>query len=143
MRIENDEGLTIADGDRKGTDLQERCFDFACRIIGLIDEISSKGATDRGLASQLLRSGTSIGANVEEADAAQSRADFVSKLTIALKEARESYYWLRLLKRTGKMPHNEDAESLLVEANRLVAILTSIVRNTKDNTPPKEGSARV
>ena len=73
---------------------------------------------------QLVRAGTSIGANLEEADAAQSKADFVSKCTISLKEARESHYWLRILKATGKA----EVERLLAEANELIAILTTIVR---------------
>ena len=73
---------------------------------------------------QLLRAGTSIGANLEEADAAQSKPDFVSKCTISLKEAREAHYWLRILKATGKA----EADRLLGEANELIAILTTIVR---------------
>ena len=79
----------------------------------------------RDLTRQLLRSGTSIGANLEEADAAQSKPDFISKCTIALKEARESHYWLRLLRASGKM---RDGDRLLSDANELVAILTAIVR---------------
>jgi four helix bundle protein len=73
---------------------------------------------------QLVRAGTSIGANLEEADAAQSKPDFISKCTISLKEARESHYWLRILKATGKA----EADRLLSEANELIAILTTIVR---------------
>jgi len=79
------------------------------------------------LAAQLVDSGTSIGANLEEADAAQSRADFISKCSIALKEARESHYWLRLMRATRKI----DNETLLAEWNELVAILTTIVRKTR------------
>ena len=143
MRIEDSEPLVIADGDvRKGADLQDRCFDFACRIVALNDALAKRGPSARSIGSQLLRSGTSIGANVEEADAGQSRADFLSKLTIALKEARESYYWIRLLVRTGKLRDEDHAESLMTEANRLVAILTSIIRNTKDNQSSKEVSPR-
>ena len=78
---------------------------------------------------QLLRSSSSIGANLEEADAAQSKADFTHKCTIALKEARESHYWLRILVATKKIEN----EHLLSDCNEIVAILTSIARkaNTK------------
>jgi four helix bundle protein len=108
---------------RKGDDLRERAFRFACDVIALHDSLGGAGARD--LTRQLLRAGTSIGANLEEADAAQSRPDFISKCTIALKEARESHYWLRLLRATGKM---SDGDRLLGESNELVAILTTIVR---------------
>jgi four helix bundle protein len=108
---------------RKGDDLRERAFRFACDVITLHDSLGRAGARD--LTRQLLRAGTSIGANLEEADAAQSRPDFISKCTIALKEARESHYWLRLLRATRKIPNGEQ---LLSDANELVAILTTIVR---------------
>ncbi len=87
----------------------------------------------RTLANQLLRSGTSIGANVEEGQASQSKADFISKYSIACKEARETHYWLRLLAATDIIPHQRLA-SLETECNELIAILTTIVkkmRNTK------------
>ncbi len=78
---------------------------------------------------QLMRAATSIGANLEEADAGQSRPDFLSKCTIALKEGREALYWLRLLRATGKL--DEGVESLIHECDRIVAVLTTIVRKTK------------
>jgi four helix bundle protein len=78
---------------------------------------------------QLMRAATSIGANLEEADAGQSRADFVSKCTIALKEAREALYWLRILSATGKL--DESADPLMHECDRIVAVLTTIVRKAK------------
>ena len=82
------------------------------------------------LARQILRSGTSIGANLEEAAAGQSRADFVSKCNIALKEARERHYWLRLFVEAQVVPP-EKLEGLLGESNELVAILTAIVKNAR------------
>jgi four helix bundle protein len=85
----------------------------------------------RTLANQLLRSGTSIGANVEEGQAGQSRADFLSKLSIACKEARETHFWLRLLAATELVPEPRLTE-LLNEANQLVAILTAVIRKTKE-----------
>jgi four helix bundle protein len=78
---------------------------------------------------QLLRAATSVGANLEEADAAQSRADFVSKCTIALKEGREAHFWLKLLKATGKIDETYDA--MIHECDRIVAVLTTIVKKTK------------
>ena len=113
---------------RKGDDLRERAFRFACDVIALTDSIHARGPSARDLARQLMRAATSVGANLEEADAAQSHADFISKCTISLKEARESHYWLRLLHATRKA---DDAEPLLRECNELVAILTTIVRKAK------------
>lgn len=82
------------------------------------------------LARQLLRAGTSIGANVEEAQAGQSRADFINKYSIALKEARESIYWLRLLKTAG-ICANGEPEALRQEAEQIARIIGSIIVNTK------------
>jgi len=84
------------------------------------------------LASQFWRSGTSIGANVEEAQAAQSRADFKSKMGIAAKEASETIYWLRLARDTGILG-SKNAEDLLAQASSIQKILTSIVKTTSEN----------
>jgi four helix bundle protein len=115
---------------RKGADLQMRVFEFAAVIVELVDVVATRGMSARVLA-KLLRAATSIGANLEEADAAQSRADFLSKCSIALKEARESHYWLRLMHRTRKIVAADGAEHLLEECNRIVAILTTIVRKSR------------
>jgi four helix bundle protein len=80
----------------------------------------------------LLRSGTSIGANVEEGQASQSRADFVSKYSIACKEAREIHYWLRLLAATD-ITSKDRRGDLMDEANQLITILTTIIKKTKAN----------
>jgi four helix bundle protein len=114
-------------------DLCERTFDFSIRIYKLCRELNKKGTNETTICRQLLRSGTSIGANVEEAQAGQSRADFLSKYNIALKEARETYYWLRLLNTVDVFTENE-LESILNESNELVAILTTVVKNTRNNT---------
>ena len=79
-----------------------------------------------------MRSGTSIGANVEEAQAGQSRADFIAKYSIARKEARETHYWLRLLAETHIISKKR-LENLLDESNQLISILTTIIRKTKEN----------
>ena len=111
----------------KGDDIRQRAFLFACEIVELCDQVAKRGFSARRLASQLVSAGTSIGANLEEADGAQSRADFVSKCTIALKEARESHYWLRILRNTGRL--GEDR--LVGECNEIISILTTIVRKTR------------
>jgi len=111
-------------------DLPERTFEFACRVVLLCQALDKGNGVSRTLANQLLRSGTSIGANVEEGQAGQSRADFVSKYSIACKEARETNYWLRLLAASDivKEPKLKD---LIEESNQLIAILTTIIKKTK------------
>jgi|GEM_PF-345887 len=97
-------------------DITNRIFEFAKRIVRLCQNLEEKGGISRTLQNQLLRSGTSIGANVEEAQAGQSKADFVSKIYIACKEARETKYWLRLLVAT-EIVSSHKLESLIKEAN--------------------------
>ncbi len=112
--------------------IQQKSYDFALQIIVLYRKLCK--ANEFVLSKQLLRSGTSIGANVEEAQAGQSRADFVSKISIASKEARETCYWLRLL-RDSNIVDETDVELLLAESDALVKILTSIVKSTnQDNS---------
>ncbi len=82
------------------------------------------------MANQLLRSGTSVGANIEEGKAAQSEADFLSKYSIACKEARETRYWLRLLSESGIIS-SEELVDLMAECNELIAILTAIIKKVK------------
>jgi four helix bundle protein len=77
--------------------LQERTFEFALRVVKLCQILDNQGRTASTTSRQLLRAGTSIGANVEEGQASQSEADFLAKYSIACKEARETHYWLRLL----------------------------------------------
>lgn len=86
--------------------IEEKSFDFAVRIVNLYKHLTSE-KKEFVLSKQLLRSGTSIGANVTEAQKAQSEADFTAKLYIALKEANETYYWLRLLHRTDYLTESE------------------------------------
>lgn len=107
--------------------LCERTFDFALQIVKLCNELSGKPGVGRTLANQLLRSGTSIGANVEEGQGAQSEADFVAKYSIARKEARETHYWLRLLSRS-KIVEPAKLAGLIKESDELIAILTTIVK---------------
>jgi four helix bundle protein len=105
----------------------EKSYTFALQIMALAKEIREKREYD--LASQLWRAGTSIGSNVEEAQAAQSRADFRSKMAIAAKEARETHYWLRLT-RDGKVLDSNDVSPLIFEIEAIKRILTSIVKSS-------------
>jgi len=113
-------------------DIQERAFEFACSVVRLHRDLVQGDTTARTLAGQLLRSGTAIGANLEEAHAGQSKPDFISKGSIALKEARETLYWLRLFRATG-LTNNEAIDPLQKEAHELVSILTTILRNARSN----------
>ena len=112
------------------SDLPERTFEFARRVVMLCRFLDEEPGVSRTLGNQLLRSGTSIGANVEEGQAAQSKADFVNKYSIACKEARETHYWLRLLAASEILPPDRLAE-LEIECNELVAVLTSIIKKMK------------
>ena len=111
-------------------DLPERTFEFARRVVALCHTLDQSPGVSRTLASQLLRSGTSIGANVEEGQASQSRADFIAKYSIACKEARETHYWLRLLV-ASEIVSEPRLRDMLDEADQIVAILTSIVKKCK------------
>jgi four helix bundle protein len=111
-------------------DIKERTFSFALDIVLLCRSLDSKAWALRILAQQLLRSGTSTGANVQEAQAGQSRADFISKYNIALKEARETLYWLRLLDASGELS-NGSCQALLSEADEIARVIASIILSTK------------
>ena len=88
------------------------------------------------LSKQLLRSGTSIGANINESQEAQSKNNFISKLSISLKEARESKYWIELLKETDYLT-NQEASSIIEDLVEILKLLTSIIKSTKQNIKEK------
>ncbi len=100
----------------------------------LYQVLTRQRGTERSLAGQILRSGTAIGANWDEAHAGPSKPDFISKCSIARKEAREARYWLRLLA-TCDAAHHEPLTELIAEAGELVAILTTIVKNAQASLP--------
>ncbi len=110
-------------------DLGERLLDYAVRVVRVAESLP-KTLVGRRIADQLLRSGISVGANYEEAQGAESREDFIHKLQIALKELRESNYWLRLLIKAGKIPP-ERLGDLLDESNQLRAMLSKGVATAK------------
>ncbi len=118
--------------DQPRRDLTERTFAFARRVVQLCQVLDRSPGVCRTLANQLLRSGTSIGANVEEGHASQSRPDFIAKYSVACKEARETHYWLRLLAASEVMPV-ENLQDLTDEADQIVAILTMIVKKCRAN----------
>ena len=108
--------------------IADRTFAFALRIISLYKELVTE-RKEYVLSKQILRSGTSIGANVNEAIEAQSKSDFVHKLSIALKEARETEYWIKLLIGSDYIDHSTE---LLSEITQIIRILTAIIKTTKD-----------
>ena len=109
--------------------VEEKSFQFAIRIVNLYRYFTDT-KKEFVLSKQLLRCGTSIGANIAEAQQAQSRADFVSKLSIALKEASETDYWLRLLNATQFLS-NEESDSLLENCREIERMLTAIIKSSK------------
>jgi four helix bundle protein len=113
-------------------DLCGRALRFAGAVLRLHGVLASDGAATGHLAGQLLRASTAIGANLEEGQVANSRRDMAQKYALALREARESLYWLRLV--ATFEPHASTAEPLIREANELVAILTVSVRKLRQ--PP-------
>lgn len=115
-------------------DIRERTFQFSIRVVRLCQTLDAVPGVSRTLANQLLRAGTSIGANVEEAHGSQSKADFIAKMYISCKEARETHYWLRLLAATELVSTAKLAD-LIDEANQLVAILTTIVKSARIGKP--------
>ena len=104
--------------------IQEKSFAFAIRITKVYQYLTSE-KKEFVLSKQLLRSGTSIGANIEESIGGQSEIDFLHKVTISYKEARETIYWIKLLKATDYLK-KEEAESLLADATEICRILAKI-----------------
>ena len=117
--------------------VRQKSYDFALRVVKLCAHLKEQKQFE--VANQLLRAGTAIGANVEEALAGSSRRDFGAKMCIASKEARETHYWLRLLT-DAEIVTAEDGKELLPASEELVKMLTSIVKTTTERKPyPTEG----
>lgn len=110
--------------------VKEKSFRFAVRIVNLC-KFLRETKHERVMSKQLLRCGTSIGANTAESQQAQSRPDFISKLNIALKEAVETDYWLRLLYETEYLT-KEQFDSIIADCDELEKLLVSIVKATKE-----------
>lgn len=111
--------------------IKDKSLNFAVRIVNLYKFLVSE-QKEFVMSKQILRSGTSVGANIREAEQAQSRADFIHKLSIALKEANETEYWLELLIRTDFITQ-EQYESINNDSIEINKILISIIKTTKVN----------
>ena len=110
--------------------VKEKSFEFAVRIIKLYKHLTNN-KQEHVLSKQLLRSGTSVGANICEAEQAQSKADFLAKLSISLKECCESDYWIRLLYRTDYLSEQE-FKSIVADCREITRLLTSIIKSIKE-----------
>ncbi|MFA6431948.1 MAG: four helix bundle protein [Candidatus Margulisiibacteriota bacterium] len=120
---------------RKSHDIYDRLLDFGIRIVKIC-RIISKNFDCRVIADQLIRSGTSVGANMQEADSASSLKDFIHKVTIAKKEIQETNYWLKIIKGSDLINHEKnigELDYLLSESDQLVKIIGSILAKTKAN----------
>ena len=113
-----------------GSVLNQKSFNFSVRVAKLYKFLILKEKSFEPLYKQLLRSGTSIGANVSEAQSASTKKDFIYKLSISLKEARESQFWLKLLKET-EILNNQEHESLNRDCDELERLLTSSIKTAK------------
>ncbi len=116
--------------------IPERSFSFAVRVVKLCRFLKKQDRVSKTLANQLLRSGTSIGANVEEARAGQGKADFIAKMSISRKEARGTLYWLRLLK-ASDIVSDSKLSGIIREADEIVRILTAIVKTSQTGMKSK------
>ena len=109
----------------------DKSFEFAVRVVKLYKYLCSE-KKEYVLPKQLLRCGTSIGANINEAQAGQSKADFIAKMAISSKEARESKYWIDLLIKTDYLNINENyVKSLVNDIEEIIKLLTSIVKSSQ------------
>jgi len=118
----------------KRFDIYDRVFRFASRVERMNQALSRNRRVNRTALNQLVAAAMSVGSNLEEARAGQSKADFHAKLRISLKEARESHYWLRLLLESGVVQKSR-LQPLVDEANEIVAILTTIAKKTNPHAP--------
>ena len=114
----------------KKNEILDLSFDFALEIIKLVKYL--KANKEFVMSSQLLRSGTSIGANITEAQAAQSTNDFIAKMSISSKEARETEYWLRLLDKSNYLDEYQNKSVVFNSIQSIVKLLTSIIKTTRE-----------
>jgi len=109
--------------------VQEKSFCFALRIVKLYKYLK-ENKKEYILSKQLLRSGTSIGANIEEAIGGQSKNDFISKISVAYKESRETLYWIKLLMESNYL-NQKQSESLIDDCEEIIKIITKIQKTMK------------
>ena len=115
--------------------IEEKSFAFAVNVVSTVKEMR-RTQKEYELTSQFVRSGTSIGANVSEAVKAQSKNDFIAKMSIASKEANETRYWIRLLRETKYLDEAKGKE-LQAQAEELIRILTSIIKTSQERKESK------
>jgi four helix bundle protein len=120
----------------KEYDLEERLIDFAVRIIRLADSLP-KSKVGRHISAQLIRSGTSPAPNYGEAQSAESRADFIHKMKISLKELRETRVWLLIIQRANLIQPCSKLEPLLDENNQLISIFVTSIKTARKNNEKK------
>jgi len=113
------------------SDIAQRTFNFSCDIVRLYRQLKRLPEFPYDIARQILRAGASVGANVEEAQAPSTRKDFTARLVVALREAREVKFWLRLIRATDLAPAHL-TEKRLDECDQLVAILTTSVKRLRE-----------
>ena len=118
--------------EEKDNIIRSKSFDFSVRIVNLYKVLYYE-RNEKTLSKQLLRSGTSIGANIEEGIAAFSKKEFIFKLQISYKEANESFYWIKLLYRTNYI-NDVEFESLKLNLEEIIRLLTSIIKSSKLNS---------
>jgi len=111
--------------------IKNKSYNFAIRIVELYKYLKNS-KREFTLSRQILRAGTSIGANIEEAIGGQSKKDFISKLSIAYKESRETNYWLRILKDTNYITA-EEFQSIIIDLNEIQKLLVTIIKTSKIN----------
>jgi len=119
---------------KKRNEIVERSKEFAVRIIKLAQFLDKQ--KDFALANQIIRSGTSIGANVHEAQSSETKKDFAYKMNIALKEARETEYWIDIIRKAEIIPENR-LTGMMTEINEITKMLISIVKTTRQNLKEK------
>jgi len=128
--MKNTEPDPASPGNNPPKDIVVRTFDFAVLIIQLCVKLDERPGVGRVMMSQILRAGTSVPSNIEEAQAAQSKADFISKMSIALKEARETHLRLRLVIPAKVIPDSE-VLPLIQEADEIKRVIGSIIVSSK------------
>ena len=133
LKIKNEE-LKMGENAAKveKVDLLDRTLEYSLRTIRLYQQLKNDEA-GRTIGKQLLRSATSVGANFHEAQGGQSKADFLAKISISYKEARETLYWLLVIKRANLL-RTQEVDTLIDETGQLIKILSSIILSSKQNS---------
>jgi four helix bundle protein len=134
-----DRGIERAAAYENGQDIRDRTFVFACRVVRFCQKVYDAGGVGRVMVPQIVNCSTSIAAMLEEARAAESDRDFISKGSISLKECRESWTRLRVWEACRIGPA-EETRQLVREAHELVSIITAIIRNKRRNCAQRRGT---